>query len=685
MPGLQFTIGNTLAGQCRGAFTAINPDGTFSAFAGTATKLYGHSTNPVWNDASFQKGGVATVNITTVGSGGTNGTYTTVALSGGTGSGAQATIIISGNVVTSVTITAAGTNYTISDVLSASPGSVSGFTCTVATLSGASTQSYSTLNANAQWQFCQFNQTVIAVSPNAVPQYITLPFVPNSSFFAPLAGSPPTAAYCAVINRFLVLSGLTGNASRIQWSDADAITTWTPGIGQADFQDLPDGGNALAMAGFDLYGVVFQSLGARLLTYIGGDIVFQITKITGGNGNGLLAPYGVAVSDDRVFWLSNEGIKMLIPGGAPQPVGKEKVDRTLVSSLSTTQLQNVLACSDPQSPRVVFSAPTANTVLQFEFLYLYDWVLDRWSQIKTSSEFLAVLYQSTLALGSFDPSSHGAYTFTDTANNLEAVLETAEQGTDNQRIFVRGFRPITDAQSVFGSISYRDTPFSSGSTAGGVATMTKTASGSGGVPGVNVLGVALSGGSGTGLTADIGLDDNGNVSSFSVSFPGSGYLITSIRTAAVKTAGSGGTPGTYTSVPLTGGTGSGAIATIVVGAGGTVSTVTITTRGSGYLATDTLSAASGNIGSTTGFTARISALADTTSLTGNAGGNTTFTLEVATLGPNYTAEANPNQTTGIIPFRKETRYSRARIRIPVSTVWKYAKGVEPDGELSGYR
>jgi hypothetical protein len=41
--------------------------------------------------------------------------------------------------------------------------------------------------------------------------------------------------------------------------------------------------------------------------------------------------------------------------------------------------------------------------------------------------------------------------------SLEATLESGEQGTDDNRITIRGFRPITDAASVYGSVSYRDT------------------------------------------------------------------------------------------------------------------------------------------------------------------------------------------------------------------------------------
>jgi hypothetical protein len=42
--------------------------------------------------------------------------------------------------------------------------------------------------------------------------------------------------------------------------------------------------------------------------------------------------------------------------------------------------------------------------------------------------------------------------------NLEATIESSEQGTDENRITVRGFRPVTDAATLYGSVSYRDTP-----------------------------------------------------------------------------------------------------------------------------------------------------------------------------------------------------------------------------------
>jgi hypothetical protein len=82
-----------------------------------------------------------------------------------------------------------------------------------------------------------------------------------------------------------------------------------------------------------------------------------------------------------------------------------------------------------------------------------------------------------------------------------------------------------------------------------------------------------------------------------------------ILTLGSVTGGSAYTNGTYTNVALTGGSGSGALATVVV-AGGAVTTVTITTGGINYAAANTLSAAASSIGGTgTGFSVPVSTVA----------------------------------------------------------------------------
>lgn len=96
-------------------------------------------------------GSIATETILTQGSAYTNGSYTNVPLTGGSGTGATANISVTGNKVTSVVIVLPGTGYLSTDVLSAAASSIggtgSGFTLGITVLSAF------TANDNNLWQF----------------------------------------------------------------------------------------------------------------------------------------------------------------------------------------------------------------------------------------------------------------------------------------------------------------------------------------------------------------------------------------------------------------------------------------------------------------------------------------------------------------------------------------------------
>jgi hypothetical protein len=99
--------------------------------------------------------------------------------------------------------------------------------------------------------------------------------------------------------------------------------------------------------------------------------------------------------------------------------------------------------------------------------------------------------------------------------------------------------------------------------------------------------------------------------------------VAALQTSAIKTLGAitGGTlytNNTYTAVPLTGGTGFNAAATVVV-SGGSVTSVTLTTRGAGYVVGNVLSATAASIGGTgSGFSVPVSALYTQTIVMSNA-------------------------------------------------------------------
>lgn len=99
-------------------------------------------------------GNIATLGSVTAGSAYTNGTYENVPLSGGTGSGALATVVVSSNAVSGVTITKAGKDYTVADVLTADAsyigGTGTGFSVPVATV-GDTASAYGSLPAGHQY------------------------------------------------------------------------------------------------------------------------------------------------------------------------------------------------------------------------------------------------------------------------------------------------------------------------------------------------------------------------------------------------------------------------------------------------------------------------------------------------------------------------------------------------------
>jgi hypothetical protein len=97
--------------------------------AGYFSQVFHYPIAAEWNlNAS---GGVNSITITNAGSAYTNGTYTNQALTGGSGSGATATIVVAGGIVTSVTIFSKGKNYVVGNTLSAAIPAGAGLVITV--------------------------------------------------------------------------------------------------------------------------------------------------------------------------------------------------------------------------------------------------------------------------------------------------------------------------------------------------------------------------------------------------------------------------------------------------------------------------------------------------------------------------------------------------------------------------
>lgn len=393
-------ISASLGAQCRGAFAAYKTDGSVVVFAGTSTDLY------LLNNTTFA--------------------WSKVSLSGGP---------------------------------------------------------YAAISAGDMWVFRQFNNLVFATQANVALQVFD---ISSASAFSNALGTPPQARYMDIVGKFLVLTGLLSNPNRVQWSglnDVNSVNSWVPGLNSSDFQDLSDGGFCRGIAGGES-GVLLQDTVIRRMTYLVGDPrVFQIEKIA--DGLGMYGPYSLIRSGATVFFYSLKGFHRIDPGGIPVPIGRERVDRTFFADLDAANLQLFMGVPDPRSSRILWFYKSVNGATnQFDKALCYDPVLDRFTLVALSGECVFNMAQPGITLealdslapgGSLDAMTQSLDSFQSAivpelaafnsghvlnffrGPNLEATLETAEQGTDGRRVKMKvGFRPVSDAVSVYGSASRRE-------------------------------------------------------------------------------------------------------------------------------------------------------------------------------------------------------------------------------------
>ena len=471
-----------LPAQCRGMFSARNADGTITLFAATATRLWKLlATDLSWVPVS------KAVALTSI-SNATPAVFTLTAHGLAIGdavvfstTSALPTGLTPGTVYYVATTSFTANAFTVSDTL---VHALAGTNLVATSSAGSGTHSFTGSYVSPpntdQWQFGQFNNFVIAVQINTVPQVLNLT---SPTAFVDMSGSPPQARYVSILGSFVALSGL-GSATpyRIQWSGIDDVTNWTPGVGQSDFQDFPDGGIVRGAAGSEFSAIVFQDSALRRMTYVGGSLIFQFERIS--EKKGLFAPYSLIHGGDRVFFIGNDGFQVIVPGGYPQAIGKERVDRTFFGDVDPNMMRLIIGTSDPETTRVYWVyRPQSGVADMWSRALVYDYALDKWGIIiDWTGEYIATMASPGLTLENLDSISGSidALTFSlddvsagvlsapamfdanhkmcfFSGPNLEATLDTSEQGMDGaQRVRVRNFRPATDAATVFGSIGARE-------------------------------------------------------------------------------------------------------------------------------------------------------------------------------------------------------------------------------------
>jgi hypothetical protein len=542
---------------------------------------------------------------------------------------------------------------------------------------------YAALAADANWQFAQFNEFVFAVHAAVDPQVWNLT---SSTDFAALGGTPPKAAYVSIVNRFVVLTGLAVNAYRVQWSGLNETDNWTSGTNSSDYQDLPDGGIVRPVLGGE-FGIILQDQSIRRMTFSpGSETIFDIQRLA--KDIGVLAPYSACSAGDRAFFISPKGPIQITGAGELLPIGEEKITRTFLADYDAGNMQLVIGAADPERHVVLFVYKTGNNAnTTFNKGLVYNFLLQRWAPVEIEGEFLAPFASPGLTMEGLDAIAPGALTITGAENNGSNLVRITVSSTTG--ITTGDYKTISG--SVVGTVDMLGTwPVTvvdathldlQGSVLDNVAISNAVDNGSGLVR----LTVTSTTNMTTGerrLVAGITgtTEANGN------------WLITVINGTTVDLQGttfanayiSGGTMSDYWS---SGGIVAGSLDELPFSLDA-VSTSSLpalsmadTTHAIGFFSGDNLEAtletpeqsADGRRIKVKGFYP----VTDAGTVYGRLSKRENLSDAIT-----YTAETTMN-ARGFVPQLRDTRYTRAKIRIPAGTSWSYASGIVPDSLIKG--
>jgi hypothetical protein len=233
-----------------------------------------------------------------------------------------------------------------------------------------------------RWRFAQFGGLAIATNGSDPLKKIDL----TTFATANLGGSPPTMKMLTVVKDFLVGGSVGGVVNKVQWSAINNAEGWTIGLEQADYQIIPSGGEVTGLLGGE-FGLILQRGRVSRMTYVGDNLVFQFDEIS--NNVGCVSPHSVVQAGQMGFWLSDNGFVMW-DGATIKPIGQERVDRTFSASYTRGSWVKMSTAVDVSNNLVVWAMG--------DRMFVYNWVLDRWSIIDQPAAIVFSGYSRTFGL-----------------------------------------------------------------------------------------------------------------------------------------------------------------------------------------------------------------------------------------------------------------------------------------------
>jgi hypothetical protein len=262
---------------------------------------------------------------------------------------------------------------------------------------GALTEVNSGYTANERPKFTQFGKRVIFANNAEKLQSWTLG---SSTTFADLSADSPIAKYVTVVRDFVVVANTYESSAqqqyRVRWSDINNETNWTTSsTSQADYQDIPDGGQIVGISGGE-FGLIFLERAIHRMTYVGTPFIFQFDNIS--RNKGCMVAGSIAQYQGITFFVSDDGFYMC-DGQQVIPIGAEKVDKFFLTDASESDYPTMSAAVDPIRKLVLWNYVSISGDRK---LLIYNFSTKKWTYADAGTDYISEASSANVTLEQLD-------------------------------------------------------------------------------------------------------------------------------------------------------------------------------------------------------------------------------------------------------------------------------------------
>lgn len=348
---------------------------------------------------------------------------------------------------------------------------------TAATWSGAGTYN---LTETDNWEGARWDDKIVMTNITNEPVQATI----GSGTFATFMGGTekPKAHHVGIISDCMVFGDINDTTTGVRrngvmWSALGDHTLYDNSAATlAGSQNLRGQHGAVMKVIGGRTGIIFQENAIWRMTFQGPPLKFRFDDIS--TNVGAISKTGVIKSGSKIFFLAEDGFFLLDePTGQLQPIGKNRVDNTVLGSIDKTSLHRVSTAIN-EFGIIFFSYPTGGG--DPDMTVIYNPYQDRWGTAEFNHQILG-LYRGgaqdidsspldtrnidtdsynidsaefkggTPALAVFDSSSRLA---TLEGAPLEAVIETGEAAFEGgRRNYINRARPLVEGANALTTVT----------------------------------------------------------------------------------------------------------------------------------------------------------------------------------------------------------------------------------------